>query len=522
MAISVVGAPAYAAGLALLAFTYFVIYPVIWYFRDSKGLRKFPTVSPFSGISNLPFMFVAQKGARSEYLLGKHKEKGPILRTGTNTLSFGSVLAIKDIYGHNTPCLKDESYVLTAGDHYHLADVIDRADHARKRRVLSAAYAIKNLQEWEFKVVDKVERLFKKFDASCTAPLPKGQIYPDPKDVNIDYRQWTNYFTLDAITDIGLSESLGLLDQGHDMVTAMRPDGTTYKADIRESLYPNARKQAHLIWSYDYYKLLNKLVDIIPYYRKMTVAGINWEAIVNNASHRRLQRYKAGEKGDDFFLSLMENKKGEPNNLPWGEICAEINIMMNAGSVTTAIAVTNVLYELLKQPKILAKLREEVDAALDPNEVVAPFSKVKNLPYLKACLDEALRLQPPTPQNLGRVTPPEGMNIMGEYIPGNTSVGMSALVAHRDETVFPNADKFIPERWFGEAGKSLQSSFITFSAGGRGCIGRNITYLEQQILIASLVHRYEFALPQGFQLQREETMNHILGPMPVKIWRRQA
>ena len=94
---------------------------------------------------------------------------------------------------------------------------------------------------------------------------------------------------------------------------------------------------------------------------------------------------------------------------------------------------------------------------------------------------------------------------MGEYIPGNTSVGISALVAHRDETVFKNADKF-----------------ITFSAGGRGCIGRNITYLEQQILIASIVHRYEFALPQGFKLQREETMNHILGPMPVKIWRRQT
>lgn len=109
---------------------------------------------------------------------------------------------------------------------------------------------------------------------------------------------------------------------------------------------------------------------------------------------------------------------------------------------------------------------------------------------------------------------------MGEYVPGNTTVSISALVAHRDESAFSDAYNFIPERWLGEKGKSLQSWFITFSTGARGCIGRNITYLEQAVLIASIVHRYEFALPKGFELQRLETMNHILGEMPVKIWRR--
>ncbi|KAI0858975.1 cytochrome P450 [Xylaria cubensis] len=519
MASSLSGVPSYAAALVVFALTYFLVYPGVVYLKDSKGLRKFPNMSLFSGMSNVPFMILAHGGARSDYLAKLHKER-PILRTGPNTLSFGSVLAIKDIYGHGSPCLKDESYLITAGSHHHLADVIDRADHARKRRVLSAAYAIKNLQEWEFKVADKVERLFKKFDSCCTDPLPKGQLYPDPKDVNIDYRQWTNYFTLDAITDIGLSESLGLLDRGHDVVTATRPDGTTFQTNIRGALYPTARKQSLLIWSYQYYKLLDRMSNIIPFYRRMSRSAVHWEAIVAHCSRRRMERYKAGEKHDDFFQSLMESKKGEPNNLEWGEVVAEVNIMMNAGSVTTAIAVTNVLYELLKHPRALSRLREEIDTVLDHDEVIAPYSKVKNLPYLRACLDESLRLQPPTPHGLPRKTPPEGLRIMGEYVPGNTTVSISALVAHRDESVFPEACKFIPERWLGEKGKSLQSSFITFSTGARGCIGRNITYLEQAVLIASIVHRYEFALPKGFTLQRLETMNHILGEMPIKIWRR--
>ncbi|KAI8311845.1 hypothetical protein COL154_011521 [Colletotrichum chrysophilum] len=511
----------YAAGFFFVALSYFIIYPLVVYFKDSKGMRKFENFSTFSGASNIPFMILARTGARSTHLVELHKEKGPILRTGPNALSFSDVRAIKDIYGHGTPCIKDESYDLTAGSHFHLADVIDKHDHARKRKVLSSAYALKNLEGWEHKVADKVERLFKQLDERCTGPLPKGQMFPAPEDLTVDYRKWTNFFTLDAIADIGASERLGLLDRGHDRVLAQHKDGSTWEVGLRDSLYPTARKQSLLLWSYENYKLIDKLSNIIPYYRKMTEASKGWDGIVLQISSNRLKRYNAGEKLDDFFQALMESKNGEPNNLEWGEIVAEINIMMNAGSVTTAIAVTNVLYQLLKNPKYLQRLREEVDSVLDTDEVIAPYDKVKHLPYLRACLDESLRLFPPTPQGLMRKTPPEGMYIMGEWVPGNTTVSMSGVVAHRDETIFPDAHKYDPDRWLGEKGKELQPYFLAFSAGARGCIGRNISYLEQAVLLASVVHRYEFALPRDFELQREETMNWLLGEMPVKIWRRQ-
>lgn len=195
--------------------------------------------------------------------------------------------------------------------------------------------------------------------------------------------------------------------------------------------------------------------------------------------------------------------------------------MMNAGSVTTAVAIANVMYQLLRNPRTLAKLRSELDAILDEDEVVADYDKVKHLPYLRACLDESLRIFPPTSHGLPRETPAEGTNILGEWVAGKTTVSMSALVAHRDESVFPNADQYIPERWLGEEGKALQPYLIAFSAGARSCIGRNISYLEQTKAVASMVHRYEFALAHpGWELKRLETMNLILGDMPVKIWRR--
>ncbi|KAJ5107987.1 hypothetical protein N7456_004662 [Penicillium angulare] len=522
--LSVFAAAPYAVGLLGVSFIVLFAYPYVEYLRDPKGLRKYPNLHPISGISALPFMLLAWTGSRSMELSRLHK-KHPVIRTGPNTLSYGDTRAIKDIYGHNTKCTKDESYNITSGSHFNLADVIDKPDHARKRKVLSSAYALKNLESWEYKVTDKIQRMFKHFDAVCTdAPkedVASGRAAPDQKDVTLDLRGWNNFFTLDAIADIGLSEKLGLLDQGHDLVTAERKDGTTYTTSLRDALYPTARKQSYIVWNYAWYPVINKMVNIFPFFNKMQKAGENWENIMWRRGSERLRRYDAGEKLDDFFQALMEDKNGNPNNLEFGEVVAECNIMMNAGSVTTAVAITNCMYQLIKNPDILAKLREELDNVLDEDESVADYDKVKHLPYLRAVLDESLRLFSPTPHGLPRETPPEGTNILGEWVAGNTSVSMSALVAHRDEKIYPNADKFIPERFLGEEGKALQPYFIAFSAGARSCIGRNISYLEQTKAVASMVHRYDFALSYpGWELKREETMNWILGDMPVKVWRR--
>jgi cytochrome P450 len=196
---------------------------------------------------------------------------------------------------------------------------------------------------------------------------------------------------------------------------------------------------------------------------------------------------------------------------------------VNAGSDTTAIALTNVLYYLIKNPSQLATLRREVASVLSDDEIIAPYAKVKNLPYLRACLDESLRISPPVAFGLVRKTPPEGVTIFGEFIAGNTVVSVPAYVAHRDPNIFPNPEEFRPERWLENEGKAKEMGkyFIPFSTGARGCIGRNISYLEQHVLVATIVHRYDFALPtEDWQLEWEEAFNLWPAPMPLKMWRR--
>ena len=307
--------------------SYFVVYPVVEFIRDPKGLRKYPSLNWLCGISDLGFVIEANKPFRSNALLTAHK-KSPVVRIGPNSLSYSDSSAIRDIYGHNTKCIKDIFYDTLAGTHHHLADVRDKQDHQRKRRILSSAYALKNLEGWEHKVTDKAERFNKALDARCTAPLKPNTARPAPEDLTVDYRAYTNFFSLDAIADIGLSERLGFLDAGNDLVTAERMDGTLHKVNYRECLHATARAQSGLVWVYDWFPMLTKISKIISSeYRRRWTLSEGWNDIVCHRVTQRLKRYRAGEQLDDFFQCLMEDKNGSVNGMEWGEIVAEVSIM---------------------------------------------------------------------------------------------------------------------------------------------------------------------------------------------------
>lgn len=108
--------------------------------------------------------------------------------------------------------------------------------------------------------------------------------------------------------------------------------------------------------------------------------------------------------------------------------------------------------------------------------------------------------------------------ILDENILGNTSDSISAYVMYQDPAIFPEPETYRPGRWLGDAGKELLPCFVEFSAGACGCIGRNISYLEQSVLLASLIVRFEIALssPEWEPSIREGTKLN-LGLIPLSI-----
>ncbi|KAF0643190.1 hypothetical protein FPSE5266_07858 [Fusarium pseudograminearum] len=510
------------AGFAAL-FVRLFIYPVILYFVDPKGLRKFENFSWLSPLTDLRHCYLSHTGKRSETLAAEHERRGEaILRIGPNALSFNHPQAVRDIYGHQTKCTKDHKETVLAGTHRNLFDVVDKGEHSRKRRLLSAAFATRNLAKWEFKVRYTTQRLLDAFDPRCTATL-KPNTDPDPEDLTVDFNNWINLWTIEAINYIALSSKMTLLDTGTDEVMAETPDGTLYPARYRQSQNHSAMVKSVFCWEYELYPWLRRISKVVPNkWKSYWATSAPWGDVCYHQAKERLRRHQAGEKLDDFFSCLMHDKNGIANEVEWGEIVAEISAIIDAGAETTAIALTHVLQLLISHPTQLQKLRDEIAGVMDEDDVIAPLEKVKDLPYLKACLDEGLRLIPPVSSGLPRRTPPEGASIMETWIPGNTSVSMTIWSAHHNEDIYPESYAFKPERWLDpKERKRMEPFFIPFSAGARGCIGRNISYLEQQIVVSTLVHRYDFAMPtKDFKVSRFEAFNLIMGRLPIKIWRR--
>ena len=512
--------PAIILALGVVTLLLFMVWPVINYFRDPKGLRRYPNHSVFSGIFDLPYCQLSARGFRSRDLTEAHKH-APVLRIGPNNLSFGHRDAIKAIYGHSTTCIKDLKYAITSGEHPNLFDVIDKSSHAEKRKRLSAAFATKNLERWVFKVARTTERLLAAFDERCVLP-PKNDAFFTLSDTTVDFNHWINLFTIEAINYIALSSDMGLLQQGHDLVTAQRRDGTTYPAHYRKAQNTSAYATSHFVWDYANFRSLVWLSKLIPSWRRTWNIARPWQDVIYHQAVLRRDRDDKAEDLDDFYSVLMQDKTGKPYNLAWDEIVNEIGAIIDAGADTTSIALTQVLELLIKHPQHLQTLREEVDSVVSPHDHVAPYEAIKNLPFLRACLDEAMRFIPPTSAGLPRRTPPEGAEILGQWIPGNLSVSMPIYTAHHDATIFPNPGEFQPHRWMDpEERKRMSPYFIPFSTGGRGCLGRNISYLEQTVVLASMVHRYEFSFAKpGFELGRFEAFNLLVGEMPIRMWRR--
>lgn len=114
------------------------------------------------------------------------------------------------------------------------------------------------------------------------------------------------------------------------------------------------------------------------------------------------------------------NKQG----LTLEKLRANSAILIIGGSETTATLLSGVTYLLLTNPEALKKATAEVREAFKSEDEI-DFASVSTLPYLLACLDEALRMYPPVPTGLPRVVPKGGATIAGSYVPEEVSWQMS-------------------------------------------------------------------------------------------------
>ena len=178
-----------------------------------------------------------------------------------------------------------------------------------------------------------------------------------------------------------------------------------------------------------------------------------------------LSSSEKADPGDHSLAYKLQNSDGAFQKF---QIAAECANHLAAGIDTTGDALCFLMYQIslpkssYVQDQLIAELSLHKEKALD------------ELPYLEAVVKEGLRCFPPIPMSQPRYVPSGGRRIDGYSIPAGVIVSCQAWSVHQlNEETFVQGDQFLPERWLNaNAVLEMNKLFFSFSAGGRGCLGR--------------------------------------------------
>ncbi|MFI9637306.1 cytochrome P450 [Nocardia sp. NPDC051929] len=163
------------------------------------------------------------------------------------------------------------------------------------------------------------------------------------------------------------------------------------------------------------------------------------------------------------------------------ELCEQIRTMLVAGHETTATSLVWALFRLHRAPEALARLRRELD---DAGREAGP-AELAALPYLDAVCQETLRLHPPVPIVLRRLTEPFALRGV-TLAPGET-MGIAVPLLHSDPEVWTDPGRFDPSRFVDRRYRPFE--FAPFGGGHRRCIGATLADYELRIALATILAR---------------------------------
>jgi cytochrome P450 len=161
----------------------------------------------------------------------------------------------------------------------------------------------------------------------------------------------------------------------------------------------------------------------------------------------------------------------------------ELRTLIAAGHETGATALAWALHWVQSHPEVERRLRDELSGFR------GSAAELSRLPYLSAVCDETLRIRPPTPNASRMVAEP--FPLCGFELPVGTRVAVSPYLTHSDPEVYPEPERFRPERFLER--QFGRHEFHPFGGGSRRCIGASFAAFEMRIALGTLLRGWRFA-----------------------------
>ncbi|KAI1840576.1 hypothetical protein JX266_013240 [Neoarthrinium moseri] len=486
-----------ALGFVLYA-TYYFIYAV--YATTFSPLAKIP--GPLARkFSYLPCVFMSLQGRESHAVRDLHHQYGPVVRVNPEMVSFTNPTAWKEIYGYpGVKKFKKSGYrQLRPG----VPDLLtaNGTDHARQRAALNRAFSEKALREQEHYFQDHVHLFLTRLDERCA------------QKQSINITQWIEFLAFDIIGTLAFSSPFNCLeDQGyHPWVL----------------LLLNFFKSTHWVLAARMCGIFFPLVLAFGPIRDLQKGEEHLRRSYAKVQERI--NMPEDEERNDFWTYISRQNEQKEGSMSVQEMEVNAALLIPAGSDTIATTVSGCLYLLLKHPNTLARLRKELEDEFVSEKDIT-MARLAALPYIRAVVEEALRMYPPISGELRRVVPREGAVVCGHFIPGNTIISVYAFAACDNPANFARPKQFTPERWLQTDERPtwtrndhLEAS-QPFSVGPRNCIGISLAYAETKLILARLLFRFDLELlDDDFNIENQKV--YVMWkkpPLSVNLTKRSA
>ncbi|KJZ73120.1 hypothetical protein HIM_07504 [Hirsutella minnesotensis 3608] len=398
---------------------------------------------------------------------------GPVYRSGPNRLIFSSLKALEDIYSH-PHITKGPSYRHSRWmDPPNIFDEPNRLEHRRKRKVIGQA------------VSDRLLRAFQPTLSAQVDVLLRQLLKTSRRGETINMTPLTKRLAVDTV---------GHLAFGYALNTQTNEENRFIPKAMGKAMY-----MSNLYYTWP---ALGIILPVLRWLAKKKMFVFH-RAVQNMIEQRMAQPQDARP---DFYS--VASGELEPREL-WNEAL----FFIVAGGTTVSTSISATLFHLCNYPDAYARLATEIRSTFSSGSEIQSGPKLAGCKYLRAVIEESLRLTPPSLSPLWRVPEPtytEPFIVDGHVIPPGTEVGIHLYSFLHDPTHFPEPFSFRPERWLApedegaaagseanEARAKMRRAQVSFGAGERSCAGKSMAFMEATTSIARILWYFDFELAPG-------------------------
>ncbi|KAI0421807.1 cytochrome P450 [Xylaria grammica] len=446
----------------------FLVY-IVAYRAVFHPLAKYP--GPFlAKFTGLYAAWHAWKGDIHLDMWRCHLKYGDRVRYGPNRILLNNAETVHDIYGHSASVKKFEGYKVLSLKAPNTLTLSDKAQHARRRRVISQAFSESSMRMFEPILLSKIDR----FCRTLRAQQGNDGKWTGPLDVA---RQF-NYLVFDSLTAVAFGADYNTTEEQRFRYVL----DAISENNVRLGVLMQASKLAIC-------RLDRKL------FPRSARAGYKFVRFLRVLLQTRLENQAFSGDIFSFLQRCKDPETGE--GLSAVELSTETATFLVAGTDTTSTTMSALSHYLTGSPQCYYRVADEIRQTFKSLDEIHLGAALNSCVFLRACIDEALRLSSPGGATFWREVEAGGASLGGDFIPGGCEVGVAVYTIHHDPRYWVDPFAYKPERWLNNGTKAKEQMrsrppYFPFNIGSRSCVGKPLAISQIMLTYARLLWEFDF------------------------------